>query len=96
MKAQDVRLYGVKIEKQNLADRIKILILRSFFASTNRNNQWIMDELSSIAIVFIDVILADKVENIDSKYQISKEDLHPSALAKQARAKSILQAVEEL
>ena len=60
------------------------------------DNPSLMDELSSIADGFVDVTLAETREALDPKFYIHEYDQHPSALANQARAKLILQAMEEL
>ena len=53
---------------------------------TRWSNESIITELSNIAEV-IDVTLADRREDLDSKYFIHQLDQHPSAIANQHRAK---------
>ena len=56
----------------------------------NYNNEKILAELKAAGITSIDLTLADKNENLESKFYIHELDKHPTAIANLERAKKLL------
>jgi len=50
-----------------------------YFASSSYSNQQIVDAIKALNVQVIDLTLADKSENVDPKYVLSRYDPHPSA-----------------
>lgn len=58
---------------------------------TSYTNQTLIESISEIADVVVDVTLADTRENLSAKYYVHELDQHPSALANRERAKILAQ-----
>ena len=87
----------IALETQSHGSKLVIAYIKgmqSDFRKTSWSNETLMEELSAISDIFIDVTLSRTREELDPAYYLHKYDPHPSAKANKARAKLIVAALK--